>query len=199
MGCHALLQGIFLTQGCNPHLFCLLHWQVGFLPLAPAGKPFPQHNTHLSLHIFPQHPLYSLYCYSFFCREYGEAWSLNHFPPHIIYPIFPFHSKQLNTLRSFGESDETGCFQLGCPLLPHGLLLRCLGLLSLPFQSTEYLTRLIKSLQLWPHIEQITLPSHHHEAYFPIFLFCMSFFLSLSRAFKMSFKGMSSKLSKSRS
>ena len=29
MGCHALLQGIFLTQGLNPHLLCLLHWQVG--------------------------------------------------------------------------------------------------------------------------------------------------------------------------
>ena len=29
VGCHALLQGIFLTQGENPHLLCLLHWQVG--------------------------------------------------------------------------------------------------------------------------------------------------------------------------
>ena len=35
--CHALLQGIFRTQGENPHLFCVLHWQVGSLPLAPAG------------------------------------------------------------------------------------------------------------------------------------------------------------------
>ena len=34
--CHLLLQGIFLTQGLNPHL---LHWQVAFLPLAPPGKP----------------------------------------------------------------------------------------------------------------------------------------------------------------
>ena len=25
-GCHLLLQGIFLTQGSNPHLLCLLHW-----------------------------------------------------------------------------------------------------------------------------------------------------------------------------
>ena len=36
---HALLQGIFLTQGLNPRLFCLLHWQAGSLPLAPPGKP----------------------------------------------------------------------------------------------------------------------------------------------------------------
>ena len=35
-GLHALLQGIFLIQGVNPHL---LHWQVGSLPLAPPGKP----------------------------------------------------------------------------------------------------------------------------------------------------------------
>ena len=35
----ALLQGFFPTQGLNPHLLCLLHWQVGSLPLAPPGKP----------------------------------------------------------------------------------------------------------------------------------------------------------------
>ena len=37
--CCALLQGIFLTQASNPRLLCLLHWQVGSLPLAPPGKP----------------------------------------------------------------------------------------------------------------------------------------------------------------
>ena len=35
MGCHALLQGIFPTQGLNLYLLCLLHWQVGPLTLAP--------------------------------------------------------------------------------------------------------------------------------------------------------------------
>ena len=35
VGCPALLQGIFLTQGSNMHLFCLLHWQVGSLLLGP--------------------------------------------------------------------------------------------------------------------------------------------------------------------
>ena len=39
VGCHALPQGIFLTQGLNPCLLCLLHWQVGSLPLAPTRKP----------------------------------------------------------------------------------------------------------------------------------------------------------------
>ena len=36
--CHVPFQGIFLTQGSNPHLFCLLHWQAGSLALAPPGK-----------------------------------------------------------------------------------------------------------------------------------------------------------------
>ena len=39
MDCHALLQGLLPTQGSNPHLFCLLHWQAGSLTLAPPGKP----------------------------------------------------------------------------------------------------------------------------------------------------------------
>ena len=39
VGCHALLQGIFLTQGSNPHLLRLLYRQVISLPLAPPGKP----------------------------------------------------------------------------------------------------------------------------------------------------------------
>ena len=43
--CHALLHGIFLTQESNPHLFCLLHWQVGYLPLAPPGKPANAEDT----------------------------------------------------------------------------------------------------------------------------------------------------------
>ena len=40
VGCHALLQGIFPTQGSIPHLLHLLHWQAGSLPLAPPGKLF---------------------------------------------------------------------------------------------------------------------------------------------------------------
>ena len=35
VGCHALLQGIFLTQGSNLSLLGLQNWQAGSLPLAP--------------------------------------------------------------------------------------------------------------------------------------------------------------------
>ena len=40
VGCHALLQGIFPTQGSNPCLLCLLHWQAGSLPLGPPVNPY---------------------------------------------------------------------------------------------------------------------------------------------------------------
>jgi len=35
VGCHFLLQGIFLTQGLNPYH---LHWQVDSLPLSHQGN-----------------------------------------------------------------------------------------------------------------------------------------------------------------
>ena len=39
VGCPALLQEIFLTQGLNPLLLRLLLWQLGSLPLVIPGKP----------------------------------------------------------------------------------------------------------------------------------------------------------------
>ena len=36
VGCHFLLQGIFLTHGSN---LCLLHWQADFFTTEPPGKP----------------------------------------------------------------------------------------------------------------------------------------------------------------
>ena len=39
MSCHALLQGIFQTQGWNLHLLRILHWQAGSLPVVSPGKP----------------------------------------------------------------------------------------------------------------------------------------------------------------
>ena len=38
VGCHFLRQGIFPTQGSNPHLLSLLHWQADSLPTKlPSG------------------------------------------------------------------------------------------------------------------------------------------------------------------
>ena len=39
VGCHALLQGIFPTQGSNLYLLCLLLWQETSSPVAPPGEP----------------------------------------------------------------------------------------------------------------------------------------------------------------
>ena len=33
VGCHALLQEVFPTQGLNPCLLCVVHWQAASLPL----------------------------------------------------------------------------------------------------------------------------------------------------------------------
>ena len=52
VGCHALLQGIFPTQGSNPHLLYLLHWQAGSLPLAPPGKP-KEHTAWVQIPVPP--------------------------------------------------------------------------------------------------------------------------------------------------
>ena len=49
VGCHFLLLGIFTIQGSNPHLLCLLHQQVGSLPLAPPG--FRRYCQTLSLSV----------------------------------------------------------------------------------------------------------------------------------------------------
>ena len=52
-----LLQGIFPTQGLNPGLLCLLHWQAGSLPLVLPGKPGKNSyrvkisNTHKSMNL----------------------------------------------------------------------------------------------------------------------------------------------------
>ena len=39
VGCHAFLLEIFPTQGSKLHLWCLLHWRAGSLPLLPSERP----------------------------------------------------------------------------------------------------------------------------------------------------------------
>ena len=45
VGCHALLQGIFPTQGSSPCLLSLLHWQASTLTLMPPRKPNILNNS----------------------------------------------------------------------------------------------------------------------------------------------------------
>ena len=58
MGCRALLQGIFLTQGSNLRLLCLLHWQVSSLP--PACSLGPNYCV--------RHGAWPLYVLAFHCE-----------------------------------------------------------------------------------------------------------------------------------
>ena len=86
VGWHALLQGIFPTQGSNSHLLCLLHWQMGSLAVVQLGKSphIPWKWTHqllscVRLFVTPwtvacQAPL----SMEFFRQEY---WSGLPFPP----------------------------------------------------------------------------------------------------------------------
>ena len=55
VGCHALLQGIFQTQGSSLSLLRLLHRQAGSLPLAPPEKCSPL-LEHLRFYHFGQGP-----------------------------------------------------------------------------------------------------------------------------------------------
>ena len=48
VGCHALLQGIFPTQGLNLHLLWLLHCRWIFYPLSHVGSPQPGSTGELS-------------------------------------------------------------------------------------------------------------------------------------------------------
>ena len=52
MGCCFLLQGIFLSQGLNLHLLCLLHWQAGSLPLAPPRRLKHLIGAQMSYHTY---------------------------------------------------------------------------------------------------------------------------------------------------
>ena len=44
VGCHFLLQGIFATQGSNPHLWHNLHQPAHSLPLRHLGSPISSKN-----------------------------------------------------------------------------------------------------------------------------------------------------------
>ena len=100
VGCHFLLQGIFPTQGSNPHLFHLLHWQTGSLLLATPGKPLKDISMLItSKFIFPVqiHLLNSKQVYPtahlispFGCWICISKWAYNLLPNLILSQSSPF-------------------------------------------------------------------------------------------------------------
>ena len=61
LGCHFLLQGIFLTQGSKLHL---LHWQVGSLPPGKPSRHVEDLECFNCFSFFPQLP-FGYYCWIF--------------------------------------------------------------------------------------------------------------------------------------
>ena len=51
VGCRSLLQGIFPTQGSNPHLLYLLNWQAGYLPLCHLGSPMATWKSYIEIRL----------------------------------------------------------------------------------------------------------------------------------------------------
>ena len=52
VGYHALFQGIFPTQGLNPHLLSLLHLADRFFTTEPLGSHWGGHISTLYLHLY---------------------------------------------------------------------------------------------------------------------------------------------------
>ena len=69
VGCNALLQRIFPTQGSNLHLLCLLHQLAGSLSLAPPGEEVAYEINrilHRKYYVYTQqiHTLMNINCYN---------------------------------------------------------------------------------------------------------------------------------------
>ena len=58
MGCHFLLQGIFLTQEWNLHLLHLLHLWASYLELCHLGCPYDVLHRHYNSHKQKTHTIY---------------------------------------------------------------------------------------------------------------------------------------------
>ena len=78
------LLGIFPTQGSNPCLSCLLHWQAGSLPLAQPGKHYMCVYIYICMcvcecvySLFTFSPIigyYKIIRYSFLRYSVGTCW-----------------------------------------------------------------------------------------------------------------------------
>ena len=65
VGCRALLQGVFPTQGLNPHLLCLLHWHH-------LGSPLNTRGTANAV-LRPSYPLLFPFPFAFNRQSFNDA------------------------------------------------------------------------------------------------------------------------------
>ena len=87
--CHFFLQGIFPTQGLNPHLLCLLHWQASSLPLAPSGRLLlnTTHETNVTF-------FFLLHCAAHRILVPWPGWNLLHCKSRVLTTELPEKSPQ---------------------------------------------------------------------------------------------------------
>ena len=77
LGCHFLLQGIFLTQGLN---LCLLHWQMNSLPLSYLGSlPIISSSSFLLSQTPTSQDWMFFKCYPFFLLPLLDSYFLPNF------------------------------------------------------------------------------------------------------------------------
>ena len=139
--CHALLQGIFLTQGLNLHLWRPLHWRAGSLPLTSPGKPKYPITT-------PFSSVLSLNKLGVSCQGWSVSQSIDLswlcLPQSSFNPCFKDSSHSLPTF-----SPEHFFVHHSIFFFSPRLLNMDSGLSVLPFFLTSY--SLLKHLSLWSH------------------------------------------------
>ena len=99
MGCCFLFQGIFWTQGLNPHLLHLLHWQADSLPLCNLGSHTHIYYIRICIYIHT----YKLIYFHLSPKASTTNWETLH-----IYPPF------WNSLPSFTPSHPFRLIQSPC-------------------------------------------------------------------------------------
>ena len=79
VGCHFLLQGIFLTQGSNPSL---LYWQADSLSLSPQGRPIQNLSQNITICVesFSRHTSFPSFLPSSFLSSFLPCLPLFSFP-----------------------------------------------------------------------------------------------------------------------
>ena len=90
-----LLQRIFPTQGSNPHLLHLLHWQEGSLPLAPPSK----HQR-----VIPESPLEPLDQKTSKAQNLSLSCLYSHRPQKEVLQESPFQAQVFASILSSFES-----------------------------------------------------------------------------------------------
>ena len=125
VGCHVLFQGIFPTQRLNPHLLCLLHWQVGSFTTSTTWEA----------------PLYAYMALNYICCCSVTQSSLTICNPmDCSTPGFPVLHCLLGLLKIMSIES----------VMPSNLLILCCPLLPPIFPSIRVLSKELALCIRWP-------------------------------------------------